>query len=231
MKSVWSSDPIQIINELISLVELAIPVSICSEHGSSAISTYVQSLCGYNWVDYLILQKPANWKQTTGSYMGSYIIYKKEDQTARGFILQVDKESEGQIAALIPEEIFQIQRRKHPRIDTPPDSQATFLVKNKIQMNTCLIKDVSLDGVCLDGTPAYELKVGDELDHLTLMLTMAKYINDVYDITIPHAEVRQVIEKGDGVVELRIFFKVSKAIKEQLSTYIDLRTWELSKTE
>jgi len=228
MKGIWSSDPIQIINELISIVELAIPLSIYSEYGSSAISTNVQSVCGYNGVDYFILQKPANWKQAKGSY----IIYKKEGQPARGFILQVDKESEGQIAALIPREIFQVQRRKHLRIDTLPSSQATFLVKNKIQMSTCLIKDISLEGVCLNGIPAYELKVGDELGPLTLMLTMMKNHTEVYDITIPHAVVRWVIDKGDRVVDLGIFFKeVPKAIHEQLSTYFDLRTLELSETQ
>lgn len=224
MKKTWSTDPMQIIHELISVIELSLPLSIYSSQGAPTITTQILSVCGYNKTDYIVLYKPDNWWWAASHE--SYVLYKKEGVPARGFMLTLTKESEKTMAAVLPEEIFQIQRRRYPRIPAHTDSQATFLVKHKTQLSTCRVVDISLGGARLVGQPVYELKRGDELCPFTMILTLETDPSGIRDITIPSATVAWVQRISEVKVEVGVSFQLPAAKREQMNKYLDLRSWE-----
>lgn len=223
MKESWISDSEEVLVELISLIDNKVPLSIYYKKDFPPFSVVLQHVFGCEGCDYLILEKPAGFEKRD-EYCA---LYKKKGEPSKGFLLTIKNISGKQLAAAIPEEIFRINLRRHARIDTPDTSTATFLLENSGgDINTCRVKDVSLQGACLSGRPVSTINVGDELGSVTLTLTMEDYKTETRDIVVPTAKVVRTARDDAGEKIAGISFHPDDDMREQLSKYMDIRVWE-----
>jgi len=222
MKEAWTNDPEKIREEIHTLIESKMPLSVYAENTAPGIST-IRNTCTNNGQEYLILGKPENWGTT--SYPIRFILYKPASQPARGFSFNIARESASQMAGAFPEEIFQIQRRRYPRIATPPPSQVTFLMQGRQRVSICRLLDISLGGAKIQGTPAYEVAQGQEVGPLTFKLAL-RHATITKELTIASAKVVRLLPLADKAVEMGISFDIPPDTGDDLNLYAEVRRTE-----
>ena len=222
MKESWTRDPQQIQEELASLVKSSIPLKVFYRKNTAPVDTVLQHVCDYEGEDYVVLKRPAGWQDSKKNY----VLYKIGGQPTRGFAVIIHSKSENQLAAPIPKEIFQINQRRHTRIDVPDSSKAILHFDDPQKKHTCLVKDLSLSGVSLEECPTAGIKEGDEVGSVKLELAMSDYESEMYDITIPAATVARLEKNGGSETLLGLSFSLDGDTQEQLHKYLDLRIWE-----
>ncbi|MEW6220319.1 MAG: PilZ domain-containing protein [Thermodesulfobacteriota bacterium] len=223
MQETWSKDPATVMKELRLLIEQVTALIVYCKGGPPRRSL-VRDIAEHEGSCYLVLQRPSGW---TAEQPISFLLYKPEGQPIRGFSFTVTREAGERIAGPCPQEIFQIQRRRWPRVPAAADSTATLIVPGKTRFSAMAVADVSLGGMRLYGTPAYELKVGDLVGPITLKLMM-EYATLDHEITVASAAVVRINPRAEGGVEVGLSFTPSDAEAEKLETYINLRGLERS---
>ncbi len=222
MKESWTRDPQQIQEELASLAKSNVPLKVFFRKNTAPVETVLQHVCDYEGEDYVVLKRPAGWQDSKKNY----VLYKISGQPTRGFAMIIHSKSENQLAAPIPKEIFQINQRRHTRIDVPDTSKAVLHYKDAQKEHSCLIKNLSLSGVSLSECPTAGIKEGDEVGPVKMELAMSEYESEMCDIVIPAATVARV-EKNDGSETLLgLSYSLDGDTQEALHKYLDLRIWE-----
>lgn len=220
MKKSWSSEPQQILEELVSLVNSKVPVMVFYRKNTAPVKTVLHQVDDGN--GHLVLQRPAGWKDSKKNY----VLYKKKDQPTRGFALLIQEKSESQLAGSIPQEIFQINQRRHTRVEVPDTAKASLKLEGGQDENICQVKDLSLSGVSLCGCPPSGIQEDDEVGPITLTLPVSDYDSEVVDIVIPKASVVRVGKDDEGETLVGLSYRLDGDTQEQVHQYLDLRIWE-----
>jgi hypothetical protein len=222
MKEQWSAAPEKIKKELLELIQNETPLTIYYQKAKSPLNSMLLEIKGHQNAAYCILERPADCKEISEGFL----LYKKKQFSARGFIIQIIKITKDTIMIRFPGEIFEIQRRKYPRIDTPKNSRATFIVKGKQTMNACKVIDISKGGTWLSGKISYQLEPGIIIGPLTLNLTLDKYPKEIHEINIPEGKITRVISLHDNEKSFGVCFEILDSERELVKKYIDIRLWE-----
>ena len=196
MKRQWSGDKDVIVEELqgLGLDETSL---ILARSGDPSCAISIRGLLEEGDDVFVEFDKPPTLVLDEGEPY--YVFYQRDEQSLmRGFLLQIIRQSERFARAFLPEEIFELQRRKHPRVYTPRQSSLTCVPKNSQRLLTAQILDVSLEGARIYGD-LEGLSTGSVLAPLTLNLYFRDKLRSPVTINVAEAVVvRQQRRPGCG---------------------------------
>ncbi len=223
MKRQWSVDAKEIIEEIKVLVDRDIVLVLARPGETSSAITVRQILEVAGSVLVEVSKPPELILDESEPY---YVFYQGPEQALmRGFFLHFVRQSERFARANLPGEIFEIQRRKFPRVFTPPQSLLTCIPKHSRRLLTAQILDVSLEGARIFGD-LEGLGRGSVLSPLTLTLYFRAGQRSPIVINITEAVVVREVRVKEKA-EVSFHFDKSDSDYQLLAHYIDLRSQEL----
>jgi hypothetical protein len=224
MKRQWSGDKNEIIEEINNLADqkIALVLARAGESINTITARHILGDAGSVLVE--IGKSPELVLDETEPY---YVFYQRNKQSLmRGFSLHFVRQSEKFARANLPAEIFEIQRRKFPRVYVPQQSILTCIPKNSRRLFTATILDVSLEGARIFGEME-GLGKGSVLSPLTLTLYFREKHSAPVTINIAEAVVVRVV-RGKEKVEVSFQFDKAAADQHVLAEYIEIRSLELA---
>lgn len=153
MRQLWSENTREILDELARIVEKRQPVSLQGVEGHLATGI-IRSVAMREGEPFLVFRRP---QRLVDPDLVRHIVYKQESGPFMLFPLRVDRIHQQLMAAAMPERIFFLQQRKHPRYRLRQHGLASFFVDRKARLCQMRLSDISLGGACLVGRPCYEL--------------------------------------------------------------------------
>lgn len=219
MKEIWSQDTQEIIKEIVTLSEKKLPLTFIQK-GQAPKTVYATGIETKNNRHKVVVF--AKKEPFTSLEESRLIFYHPKRQPMRGFEIEPVHESENNIETKIPQEIVQIQRRKHPRVVKTGNSTAAFTHKGDTNMYTVTVKDICLEGARLGGAFTENIGNGDILEHVSLDLHLAQGEEYQEKIVIPEAKVQWVNDLTEGQRVMGIHFKLADAELARLDNYITM---------
>jgi PilZ domain len=219
MKKTLISQPREILEELQTIVDAQLPLSIYLIGGSTHVSG-VKEICERPEGHFLVVNKPSAWK--SGSEI-LFMLYKPQGSPFRGFQFVLAVETESLLVAKIPDEIFIIQRRRFPRLPVPETSKATFFLGRNNRVNVSEVGDISMGGARFVSVPVGDLRIGDVIGPITFSLAI-KYTSVLTEVTVPEAKVVRIMTNiADATMnDVGISFELAPDEQGQLSSYLKL---------
>ena len=153
-----------------------------------------------------------------------FVFYQRDDlQLMRGFRLGILRQTNRFFRASLPDHIFEVQRRKFPRIYVADGSTMTCAPQDSRRILQAQVIDVSLEGAKIFGNLTGVSK-GTILTPLTLNLRLEDRRSEDVVVNIAEAMVVREIRVKEKV-ELSFHFQ-SKNADDLLKKYIDRRVLE-----
>lgn len=221
MRTIWSSDSKIILEELSKIKAKGAALTFCLE-GQKSRAIFLKTIETRAGKNFLVFEKKESYSV---SGQRCLFFYKPTEYQTRGFQGVPEKETERFFSFLVPPEIFEVGKRRFPRVSTP-HSSATFSQKGKTKLFHCTVLDVSLEGAMFSGNVPQDLKKGDVVGPVTMSLLM-KFGSDETHVQVAEATVMNVIS-ADGITEKKVGFHFHEDAASQatLSPYIDIRLIE-----
>lgn len=226
MNQIWTEDPELIRQEIELLIANKVDL-ICGRRGAGnltklSIKGTGQSKAG----DLIILYHPHEPTCKSNSCVYYYHI---KGQPLRFFEVERVKQVNKLLGLKFPTRIFNIHRRNHERVTTPPPSRATFSLLNKQRVHTGKVDDISMAGAKLTVEIASVMAVGDLICHLSLILCSHYRTVEDTQIQIPEARVIWLKGEEEKTTTLGVQFQLVDKGIDLLSNYIDQRNIEISR--
>jgi hypothetical protein len=225
MREILTKDPKKILKEVGRLIKNRIPVTLLQE-GAKPQQVFIRGIDKKKTFTMLVVFKP---KKFVAKKNTCVLFYNPENHLMRGFQGAPIKESSNFIGVMFPQDIFQIQRRRFERLETPGQSTVVFAPLNSNRILTCDVEDICKEGACIKGTNEQfeSFAQGDTIGPLSFTLCMknsrlADESMNVIEATIA----RKIINKKDNIIKLGLHFSQSDTNMETLENYINLRTLE-----
>lgn len=223
LKRQWSTDKHDIIEELKALGDKELPLVLARPGEGSATITVRHIL---DEAGSLLIEVGKPPELVFNEIEPYYVFYQGDKQALmRGFSLQFVRQSARYARAHLPWEIFEIQRRKYPRVFTPPQSTLTCIPQNSRRIFTAQVLDVSLEGAKIFGD-LEGLGKGSILSPLTLTLYFTEERRAPVAVNIAVAVVVREVRTQEKL-EVSFHFGRMDADHQQLVKYIDRRSLEL----
>ncbi len=218
MKEIITQDLEKIIREIITLSEKKLPLTFIQK-GHAPRTIYVKGIETRNNLHKIVVFTKK--EPFTPPLEPSLVFYHPTAQPMRGFEVHPVNESQHQLEAKIPQQIVQIQRRKHPRFMDKGNSSALFACKGGSVVYSVTVKDICLEGARLSGTFSAGVKKGDILAPLTLNLRLVhgEYQEKIF---IPEAKVQWVNNLPEGQRTMGIHFTLADDEFNRLDTYLNV---------
>lgn len=215
MKEVWLNNPEQIRREIENLITEKTILSLYQPGGPPVKALVRKSNEDQGEKTLLLAKKVA----LTAPNESCLALYHVPNSPVRGFRAIPISETVDQLKILFPEELLQIQRRKHPRIMTSSNSSVLFTRMGSQYINRGTVQDISMEGAKLRGNFSQHIRVSDYLSPITFILRL-KYGNYEETVVIPEARVCRVIELPDDMKEVGIHFVLSDAEAQGIERFV-----------
>lgn len=223
MKRQWSANKNEITEEIKALAAKEVPLVLARAGETSTAITVRQVFGEPGSVLVEVGKDPALVLDEAEPY---YAFYQRDQQSLmRGFSLLFVRQSERFARAGLPSEIFELQRRKYPRVYTPHQSTLSCVPKNSRRLFTAQVMDVSQEGARIFGD-LEGLGKGSVLSPLTLTLYFRERRRAPMTINIAEAVVVREV-RGKEKVEISFHFDRTDADHQLLAKYLSLRSQEL----
>lgn len=219
MKKIFLTDPPEILEELSTIVDGALPLSIYVNGAPTKVAS-LKEISERPEGRFLVVHKPADWQS---GLQILFMLYKRPGLPFRGFQFQLAVETDRLLVAKVPTELFEIQRRRFERLPVPESSQATFFLGKNNRVGVSGVEDISLGGAKLINVVADELRKGDVIGPITFSLVM-KYSTLAHEISVPEAKVVRVLANSADATKANvgISFELTSNEQRQFSTFLDL---------
>lgn len=215
MNELWTKDSKQILYALNSLAERG--VSLAIQHKGRFFVTKPVKLHDRKGKEYLIMERPA---KLGFPHDISSILYKVKGLPVLGFKVSEVRVSGKFLATSLPREIFLVQRRQHTRYITPKGSIATFFLPFRQRPNVCMLQDISMGGLKLQGRLNSSVSKKDMIGPCTLTLTGYESLI-TRQVTLESSYVVRNYARRNGNVELGLRFDLKSDEEELLGRQLD----------
>lgn len=219
MKEIWTTDETKMIDELRRNSDENTPLTLLGPSLPPSFIT-IRAIVQDEGALLLEFEKP-DGLELVGEL---FVFYRRDDmQLMRGFKLGDIRQTSRYFRMALPEHIFEVQRRKYPRIYVAEGSGVTCAPKASRRILKAQVIDVSMEGAKIFGHLS-GITQGTVLAPLTLTLCYDDRRSD--DVVINIAEARVVREiRVKEKVEISFHFH-SESVDDLLGKYIELRTLE-----
>lgn len=215
MQELWSNDPKIVGEEIITLVDQRIPVTLFQK-GSNPQKLTPSEIFIKETEALLLLAKATSFQSLKNPCL---LLYQHQNQPMRGFYATPVLETGSELGVLLPSSIITVQRRRYPRYAISSRSVATFTRMGSQYLNNGTIKNISMEGALLLGKFSRHIQKGDKLSPLSM--TLRFWIGDFEEkATAPEAIVRWVAEIDQEIREFGIQFTLKNADMESLERYL-----------
>lgn len=222
MKNVWANEPEKIDAELQYIINNKISiVFVCQD--AKALKITAKGLTNAKDNNLLVLYYPDTFTHFTHQ---CFCYYHLEGTSMRGFQCVPVKKTGAYLGVKIPDEIFEIQRRKFIRVRTPHDSLATFSLRNKQRVLSGAIKDISLEGAKIIGRFPTVILKNDILTPVSLSLFKKFRSTEEIQIHIPEATVARSAGDDETTTEVALHFQLPPEKRKLLDEYVQIRQRE-----
>jgi len=184
---------------------------------------YVQATTKVGGDDLLVLYHPHTPSCTSPTCL---FYYHTKGQPLRFFESPRVKKADKYLGLKLPREIYDIQRRRFPRVLAMPNSMAIFSFQHKQRVHHCTVADVSLGGARIVGTIPSVVAKGDVITPLTISLYRRSASREETRVHVPEAEVKWAVVEGSQTQAMGIRFSLPDKARQVLADYIDLRMIE-----
>lgn len=219
MNQVWTTNADKILESFTSAIAADVDFSLLLTGGSKKTGRALK-LHSYEGKMYFIMQRPPDF---LSSHEVQGVFFKVQGLPALSFHCNLLKRTEKLLAFPVPRELFFVQRRRHPRFLTPQGSIASFFLDKKERVNVCLIKDISMGGAKLQGSPAYRLNPRDVIGPSTLTISGYESLL-TREITLQKATI--VRTNINDKMEIGLSFMLNNKEKQQMSSHLNYLTRE-----
>ena len=184
-----------------------------------SLRTRVIGLHYYRQRSYIILTKPIGLEDGQGI---KELCFKIPGLPILGFSCPIIREAGGFLASILPSSISQIELRSSPRLSVPSGSMATFFAKGRAMVSICMMENICMGGVKLQGKPTISLKVNDLIGPCTISLAGRDALIS-REVTVNQAIVVRINSSGnnDRQLEMAFKFELSDLEEMQLKEHID----------
>ncbi len=224
MRKLWTTDP-ETIHQEIEIVIKDKSQFTLFQHGQPTRKLIAKEITEKDGGKHVIFTKLTPFSISEDI---CYLVYHRTGEMMRGFHGPSQLESPQLLAVPFPTEIFQVQRRKFPRITTPGNSQASIALDYAQLPNTATVKDICMEGARLSGKISPRIRKNDIIGPISFTLYMQVATMAIDTFTVPQATVTRVHELDENSREIGIHFKLSEDARETLEHYIQLRSIEES---
>lgn len=224
MREFLTDDNQKILDTVSTLIKESTPLKLYQK-GISPVTIYLREIIEKKSKKMLLMYKP---EKEVIAQDTCFITYQPKGQPLNGFQGVPLINSKQHVVIMLPNELYRVQRRKFPRVETPGNSRATFIIKNKNRLQNCQIRDFSVRGAKLIGEIIGDIKKGDIIEPLTLSL-YTKYSKNEEKVNLPEALVARVRKKANNMKEIGISFKVPDKdldLMDILEVYVQMRKIE-----
>lgn len=222
MRKLWTTDRVTIEEELRLVVKEKIPFNLF-QHGQPVRNLIPHDITIKDKVRHIVFAKLTPFNVSDDI---CYLLYHRPGELMRGFNGPSKRESEQLLAVPLPVEIFQVQRRKFPRVSTPGNSIASIALDYTKLPNMATVADISMEGASLNGNLSPRIHKDEIIGPITFTLRLGISSVSVDTFTVPKATVAWVRDKENNTREIGLHFKLSGASKLTLEHYIKLRSAE-----
>lgn len=230
MKRTWSTDVDEIRKEIDLLIHEKARLFCLPEKGKTN-TLHVKGKTRLQSSDILVLSHPG---KTICPKNHCLFYYHINGLPVRGFHCTPEKLVNGLLGVHYPREIFEIQRRKFPRVPIANDSRAIFSLLNRQRLHVGRIEDISLEGARISGDFPVVIEKGNIITPITLTL-LPRHVQHPAEtsVLIPEATVIRSVKGEGSTKELAIHFILRELQKQQaLGQYIiSLIEQEVKKTD
>lgn len=223
MKEIWISALNTIIEELQILISEKKSLTLYMKGGRKE-KIFLKKIWEKDDARFLIFQKEIPFKITGPDDF--FIAYKHENTPLYGFQCVIHNDHDSIFATHLPKEIFQLQRRRHPRIRTPQRSNASILFKHKSRVFRANVIDICQEGSRLSGEFNTFIKTRDQITPLGLSLFLLHAKTESALIHIPEADVIRVSHNRDQSKDIAVQFKLNGLPLKSLQEFISQRLME-----
>lgn len=171
----------------------------------------------------LVLQHP---KKEICPQKKCFFYYHVKEKPMRCFHCIPDKQVKSLLAVNYPKEIFEVQRRKFPRIKAWNDSSVSFSLAGKQKIHNGKIIDVCMEGAKISGDFSIQMSAGDIIAPLSMTLLFRLMKNEEAHVHIPEATVVRSDVNEHGTKEFSIHFSLPVKLQDPLARYVDMRRLE-----
>jgi hypothetical protein len=212
MKRTWSTNVDEISKEIDLLIYQKARL-FCLRDKEKTNTLHVKGKTRLQHSDILVLSHPG---KNICPQNHCLFYYHRKGFPVRGFHCTPEKLVNGLLGVRFPREIFEIQRRKFPRVQVDKDSRAIFALLNRHRFHVGRIEDISLEGARISGDFPLVIEKGNIITPITLTL-MPRFMRQAKEtnIHIPEATVMRAINAEGGTKELAIHFILQEMQKQQ----------------
>lgn len=219
MNQVWTTDSAKIHESLRAVISEDVDVSLQLTNGTLTKSRAVK-IHNHGGKLYILFLRTSDIQAVRQIQA---VFFKPAGLPILGFHSTTIKASEKLLAFPLPDELFYVQRRKHPRFLTPQGSVISFLMDGRERANVCLLKDISKGGARLHGSPIYPVMTHDIIGPSTL--TLSGYESLITrEVTLQKAKIVRVRRGNKSKAEMGINFMLSTKEKQQLNNHLNYLT-------
>lgn len=223
MKYLWANDPEKIKAELQYIISNKISMIFVCQNAKAVKITAKGFFANAKESDLLVLSFPGNFPDLA---IQCICYYHLPATPMRSFQCVPVKKTGAYLVVKIPAKIFEIQRRKFPRVKPPQQSVATFSLRNKQRVLSGRIKDISLEGARITGNFPTVILKNDIVTPVSLSLFKKFKNQDETLIQIPEATVARSTGDDETTSELALHFQLPPEKLQRLDEYVQSRQRE-----
>ncbi len=225
MKKVWSNDPGIIEEKLNTLLQHRIPVTLAKK-GHESQTVFLREINQKKTVSLIQFTKSKDlcYKQEP-----CFFLYRPLEYITHIFEGAPLDEDEKRLTILKPSVIFELSKRKFPRIPARTGSLGVYLLPYSTRLYKASLKNVSREGLLMVGTCPSFIKEGITIGPLDLTLERESSVIDPLRVHIPEAVVVRVNRTGEnGLAEMAVHFQLEGENLYSIDQYIE---WQTRKVE
>lgn len=219
MKKLFTSDPTEISNEINSLIEKKISLA-CAKGGTDVIKKFpLVTKSTTSSGDLIVIFHPEPACDSTKCVF----YYHSKGSPLRYFETERVKKADQYLGLKYPKEIYNVFRRKHPRVSAGRQSTVTFSIAHRQRLFTGTVVDISLNGAQVSVDIRVPLSVGDTLCALSFIL-YSRLLEDYEEtLTLSAAKIVWLQSDEERIHTLGLYFDPDENSHDSLNNYINLR--------
>ena len=224
MKKTWLDQQELILEELKKIFVEQVPLTFCQQGCMAQISSLQEIVRRDGKETILVLEKPDDFTLKDEGY---FVFYRRPGQSLlRGFQGHLIKTGDGFFLVSFPRELYKVQRRRHPRVSTPPPSHFSMSPSRSRRLLSGEVVDVSREGALLRGDME-AIEKGQEISPLSMTLYLENDKLEPVQVVVSLANIVRVIKEDEGddhLVSLQFWQK--NCDHQALEQYLEWRAIE-----
>ncbi len=222
MKKLWSKNTQEITDEIQALINNKSQI-IFVNHSGTPKKARAKGMARTKSSNLLVIDYPVQIEDLSKKCL---CYYHKKGCPIMGFYCTPAQQTDEYLGVNLPNQIFEIQRRKFPRVTTPNQSVASFSLMNRNRVIHGKVENVSMNGAKIYGDFPTIINKNNTVIPISLSLFQRFKHHQETPIHIPEALVARAEDNKGRTNGFGIIFDLPGNIQPVMEEYVDFRSME-----